>query len=144
MRLINKYLLVGGLIVILLVVAFVGIFMWKGSAGKSAYTAVFLKTGDLYFGKLVRFPSYGLQRPYFLQIDKNNPQGAPSLQSFKNVLWGPEDFININRDEVVWTSRIRSDSNLAKVLDNNPDLLGSAPAAQNNQTSSTQSGAPRQ
>lgn len=124
MRILHKYFVVG--LVVLIAAIFVGAFFWwNGTGGKSAYTAVFLKTGDLYFGKLQRFPSYGLKQPYLLQINKDNPQNPVSLQSFKNVIWGPEDFININREEVVWTASIRSDSNLAKILDTNPDLSAS-------------------
>lgn len=124
MRILHKYFIVG--LVVLIAAILVGVFFWwNGASGKSAYTAVFLKTGDLYFGKLQRFPSYGLKQPYLLQINKDNPQNPVSLQSFKNVIWGPEDFININREEVVWTANIRSDSNLAKILDTNPDLSAS-------------------
>ncbi len=112
----NKWLLVA---VIVLVVAFLGVVAWKQFGEKEKYTAVFLKTGDLYFGKLVRFPYFGLEQPYLIQITKD---GQPNIQRFKNVFWGPEDVMKINRDEVVWYTDLSDDSQLAKVFTENPNL----------------------
>lgn len=116
----NKVLLV---VVIILLVVLTGFVVWKEVAGKPTYTAVYLKTGDLYFGKLVRFPYFGLKQPYLLQINQTNQQNPLSVQRFKNVFWGPEDYLRINRDEVVWYTTLRDDSDLSKVFTANPDLV---------------------
>ena len=116
----NKVLLV---VVIILLVVLTGFVIWKEVAGKPTYTAVYLKTGDLYFGKLVRFPYFGLKQPYLLQVNQSNQQNPLSVQRFKNVFWGPSDVLKINRSEVVWYTTLRDDSDLAKVFTQNPDLL---------------------
>lgn len=131
----NKMLL--GAIVVLLV-AVVGLVAWNQFGAKQRYTAVFLKTGDLYFGKLVRFPYFGLEQPYLIQITKD---GQPNIQRFKNVFWGPEDVMKINREEVVWYTDLSDDSQLAKVFTENPNL---AAPAQQQQAPQQQAPAPQQ
>jgi hypothetical protein len=121
----NKYL-VG--VVVVLVVVLVGVVAWKAFGEKETYTAVYLKTGDLYFGKLVRFPYFGLEQPYLITA---NQDGSPSIQRFKNVFWGPEDVLKLNRDEVVWYTNLSSTSQLAKVFTENPELA--APQGQQQQ-----------
>jgi hypothetical protein len=120
----NKILLI---VVIVLLVLLTGFVIVRELVGKPTYTAVYLKTGDLYFGKLVRFPYFGLKQPYLLQVNQTNQQNPLSVQRFKNVFWGPSDILKINRSEVVWYTTLRDDSDLAKVFTENPDLL---PAAQ--------------
>lgn len=132
----NKYLLVGSILLVVAIL-FVSMFLWKTFTEKQGYTAVLLKTGDLYFGHLVQFPHFGLRQPYLLQVNRDNPQNPGGLQRFKNAIWGPEDFMTINRDEVVWTANVRADSNLTTLLDTNPDLLSGAPA-QTSPASSTE------
>ena len=91
------------------------------------FYAVYLRTGDLYFGKLTRFPVFGLKNPYLLQV-QNDPQNPLSIQKFENIFWGPEGYLRINRNEVVWMAQLNSEGQLAQVLKNNPNLLPSAPA----------------
>ena len=106
---------------VILGIALAGIVTWRVIDGRNAYHAVFLRTGDLYFGKLVRFPTFGMKNVYFVQAtgDQENPL---SIQKFSNVFWGPEDAIQINKKEVVWTAQVRKDSNLARLLKENPNL----------------------
>ncbi|MBI2278882.1 MAG: hypothetical protein HYU81_02360 [Candidatus Brennerbacteria bacterium] len=120
-------------LVAVLAVALVAVLVWQFTGSGSSYYAVSLKTGELYFGKITRVPSFGLKRVYFLQktADAENPL---SVQKFSNAFWGPEDFLKINRDEVVWIARLRVDGSLAGVFRDNPDLLSapsSVPSAQN-------------
>ncbi|MFA6407385.1 MAG: hypothetical protein WCV80_01625 [Candidatus Paceibacterota bacterium] len=116
----NKILLS---VVVVLLLVLIGFVVWKEVAGKPSYAAVYLKTGDLYFGKLVRFPYFGLKQPYLFQVNQSNKDNPLSVQRFKNVFWGPEDYLKINREEVVWYTQLRSDSELAKVFETNPDLV---------------------
>jgi len=116
----NKVLLIVVIVLLVLLTVFVVV---REIVGKPTYTAVYLKTGDLYFGKLVRFPYFGLKEPYLLQVNQANQQNPLSVQRFKNVFWGPSDFLKINRSEVVWYTTLRDDSDLAKVFVQNPDLL---------------------
>jgi len=82
-----------------------------------------LKTGDLYFGELTTFPSFGLKHPYLFTVNQQSKDNPVNVQKFSKIFWGPEDFIKINRDEVVWTANLRSDSDLVKLVQTNPDLV---------------------
>ncbi|MCH8847198.1 MAG: hypothetical protein IIC11_10790 [Proteobacteria bacterium] len=117
----NKILLI---VVVLLVVVLVSLVLWqRGLFGSPTYTAVFLRTGDLYFGQLRQFPTLTLHNVYLLQITQD-PQAPLSLQKFTNVIWGPEDKIKLNRDQVVWMSRLRSDSQFVQAIERGPVPVG--------------------
>lgn len=84
----NKILLV---IVIVLVLALIGVVLWQTVWKSQSYYAVFMRTGDLYFGQLTWFPSFGLKQVYNLQVNTQNQENPVSIQRFKNVFWGPQD-----------------------------------------------------
>ena len=117
----NKINIILIIVSVMLAVALAGIITWRVVEGRGVYHAVFLRTGDLYFGRLTRFPTFGLKNVYFIQStgDEANPL---SIQKFTNVFWGPEDTLQINKKEVVWTAKIKKDSELARLLKENPDL----------------------
>jgi len=124
----NKILLV---VVIVLLLALIGVVLWQTVWKSPSYYAVFLRTGDLYFGRLTWFPYFGLKQVYTLQVNTQNPQNPVSIQRFKNVFWGPEDWLKINRNEVVWMTKLNSAGQLAQIIKNNPELLPQqAPAPQ--------------
>ncbi len=116
------------IISVILGVALVGVVIWRALEGRETYHAVFLRSGDLYFGKLVRFPTFGMKNIYFVQAtgDQENPL---SIQKFTNVFWGPEDVMQINKKEVVWLTKVRKDSSLARLLKENPNLENQETAA---------------
>lgn len=120
MRNVNKILLA---IIIVLVLALAGIVVWQVWFTTTSYYAVYLRTGDLYFGELSRFPSFGLKHVYMLQVNAQNSQSPISVQKFTNVFWGPEDFVKLNRDEVVWYTKLKPESQLVKLISTNPDLV---------------------
>ncbi len=122
----NKILLA---VVIVLVLVVVGILTWNWW-GATSYYAVYLRTGDLYFGQLVRFPSFGLKNIYTIQVNSQNQQNPLSIQKFTNIFWGPEDYMSINRSEVVWTTKLNSTGQLAQLIKNNPNLVPPAGAGQ--------------
>ena len=108
----------GFVVVLVVVIAIVwGVFFTRAS-----FYAVYLRTGDIYFGKLVRFPHFGLKQVYTIQVNQNNTQTPLSVQKFSNVFWGPSDYLQLNRDEVVWMTKLSHEGQLAKVLTDNPDL----------------------
>lgn len=119
MKISNKILIGCIIVLVVLLVALFGVKEW---ARESSWTAVYLRTGDLYFGKMVRFPHFGLKNVYMLQVNQSNSETPISVQQFKKVFWGPEDWIQINRDEVVWTTKLDSKGQLAEILKANPDL----------------------
>ncbi len=120
---VNK-ILVG--VVIFLLVALVGIVVYQ-TFFNASYSAVYLRTGDLYFGKITEFPNFGLKNVYLIQ-PTGNQENPLSIQKFTNVFWGPQDYIKINRNEVVWTAKLGKESQLLQFI-KNPSLL--TPTAQN-------------
>lgn len=108
-------------IVIILAAVLLALASFQFIFGKGDYYAVYLRTGDLYYGKLVRFPYFGLRNVYLLQAT-NDPNNPLRIQKFSDVFWGPEDYLKLNRDEVVWYTRLRDDSQLTQLLKTNPNL----------------------
>ncbi|MBI4086284.1 MAG: hypothetical protein HY433_03550 [Candidatus Liptonbacteria bacterium] len=114
-----------------IIVAFIGFGIWLGSylssrqpnpASASEYSAVYLSTGDIYYGILSWFPLPRLTNVWSLQRsgDQNNPQIA--LVAFKNSLWGPVDEIRLNPKQIIFWTRLRNDSQVLKAI-RNPDSL---------------------
>lgn len=111
-----------------LVLTAAGLLVWRMASGAPSFYAVSLRTGDVYFGHLTRFPAFGLKQVYVIQANQNSKENPFSVQRFKNVFWGPEDFLRINRDEVVWMVRLNPEGQLARLITENPELV-SPPAA---------------
>lgn len=132
----NKILLV---LVIVLFLVLVSVFVWQTAFSERPYYAMLLRTGDLYFGQLTVFP-FGLKNIYTVQVNTQNQQNPVSIQRFKNIFWGPEDYMKINRDEVVWMTKLDPQGQLARLIKTNPDLTPAAatqtPPAQNTVPSS--------
>ncbi len=130
------------IIIALLLIAVILLAAWlavsigrEGKSGESAYSAVYLVTGDIYFGKLTLFPRPHLRNVWFIQrgVDQQN-QPQLGVAALKNAFWGPVDEIYLNPKNIVFWTKLRSDSQLAKALDN-PESVGPLTGPQ------TQSGA---
>lgn len=120
----NKILLI---VIIVLVVALLAIVLYNKQFSEPDFYAVYLRTGDLYFGQLVRFPSFGLRQVYTIQVDSQNQETPFSIQKFANVFWGPEDYLKINREQVVWIIKLDANGQLAQLIKSNPSLAPSSP-----------------
>jgi len=83
---------------------------------KETYHAVFLTSGDLYFGRLHTFPRLRLSDVYFLDRDQANPQAPYRLTKFSNAFWGPGDRLELNRENVVWINTLSDESPVAKAI----------------------------
>jgi hypothetical protein len=90
-----------------------------------AYYAVYLDTGDLYFGKLSRFPSLALTDVWYLE------RGAQqlSINDFSQIVWGPAGTLKLNDDRVVWVVKLSSQSQLLPYLKGELSAGNQAPAA---------------
>ena len=110
---INK-ILVGLIVVLAIAIIVIGAvwYLWGGSGNN--YYAVYLDTGDLYFGTLSRFPHMTLSNVLYLQKDPQSQ--STSLQDFSKVAWGPENKIEINSNKVVWMAKISDISQLIPIL----------------------------
>jgi hypothetical protein len=125
----NKILLA---IIVVLAAALIAIIYWQKVGFSRNYWAIYLDTGDLYFGKLNYFPRFSLTDAYLLQRNEQSPQNPFSVSKFSNAFWGPEDKIYINKEKIVWKTKLKSDSQVVNFI-KNPQ---SAPSAQTSQPTS--------
>ncbi len=120
MHITNKLLLV---LVVVLVIILIALVSWRFWGGEPSFYAVHLSTGDLFFGRVSRFPSFGLKQAYLFQLNPENQEEPVSVQRFKNIFWGPEDLVRINKDHIIWKARLDSKGQLAELFRANPDLV---------------------
>ncbi len=81
------------------------------------YMAVFLTTGDIYFGRTSLFPRVTIERPWFLRRAED---GSLSLENFSDAIWAPEGGIQINRDKIVFMSRLSNASPVVAAIEGRP------------------------
>ena len=78
------------------------------------YMAVYLATGDIYFGRVSVFPRVTIQDPWFFRRAED---GSVSLERFSDAVWMPEDVIKINRDQIVFMARISENSQVIAMME---------------------------
>lgn len=112
----------------------------SGSQGnKSAWKAVFLTSGQVYYGKLSRNQGqfYKLQDVYYIRVNPNDDKTkAPDLTLVKlgNEIHGPEDAIYLNRDHILYIEDLKADGQVvkaiaeAKAAGTSPAVAGQPPA----------------
>jgi hypothetical protein len=122
----NKILL--GIIIVLVLVLCVVIY-WQKVGFESPYWAVYMDTGDLYFGKLSWFPRFSLSDVYYLQRNPDDQQNPLSLSKFTGAFWGPEDRIYLNEKNIVWKVKLKKDSPVANFIKNPTAQVEPAPAS---------------
>lgn len=91
----------------------------------NSYQAVFLSNGQVYFGKLVSSRgSYKLSDVYYLQSKQPiqaqgadiDQQGDMALIKLGKELHGPEDWMLINREHVVFVEQLKDDSRVVQAI----------------------------
>jgi len=98
------------------------------------YVAVYLRTGEIYFGKLQYFPKLTLKDAVLLQTGQNNQL---NLLPLVNTFWHSKGYLILNKQNIVWISPIRENSPFIiqlKSLTNQTNVLQTPP--QPNATSS--------
>jgi hypothetical protein len=117
-------LILGILVVFLLAILF---FVLTGENSKSSdkFTAVFMESGQVYFGKVEKEDSnyISIKQVYYLQFsdniagsDLNSSDNNFTLIKRGNELHGPEDVMKINKDYIIFTEDLRSDSKVLGVI----------------------------
>ncbi len=84
----------------------------------SAYSAVYLTSGDVYFGRLSWFPSPHMTDVWFLE--RNQGQGGETqlaIAPMKSVFWGPVDEINLNPQEILFWTRLENGSQVVQSIE---------------------------
>ncbi len=119
----NKILLI---LIIVLVIIVLGLaagflFLFGGKIGwERPYYAVYLQSGDMYFGKLSGiFNHDSLSDAWFLQRNSQDGQNPFSLTKFSNAFWGPEDKLYLNKENIIWKTKLSKDSQVVAFIKNN-------------------------
>jgi hypothetical protein len=89
------------------------------TSSTDAYQAVFLDNGQVYFGKLdiTTHPFYLLSDVYYLQSGVSVDTTANiSLIKLGNEAHGPEDFMQLNPDHVLFFEDMKSDSKVMQAI----------------------------
>ncbi len=109
----NKILI--GIIFILLLI-FGAVIYWQKVGFERTYWAVYLDTGDIYFGKLNLFPRLSLSDVWFLQRNADDTQNYLSIAKFDDAFWEPQDKIYINEKNIIWRAKLREDSQVLSFI----------------------------
>lgn len=101
--------------VFLVILAIISLATWKFFFHPDYY-AVYLSTGDIYFGKLTCFSKYVLKDPYYLRMGGN--EGTPiTVESFQEAFWGPGETLRLNPENVIWISKLNPASPVKKYIE---------------------------
>lgn len=101
------------MILIAVLVSF-GILWFGGKIQKPKYAAVYLSTGEIYFGKLSWFPSPRLSDVWLFQ--RTQEQGL-SLDRFTNVVWQPLEPMRLSRDKIVFWTYLQPTSPVVQAIE---------------------------
>jgi cytoskeletal protein RodZ len=128
---------------LVLIIILIAIGVWIGLAffgshsvdanAPSPYTAVYMTSGDIYFGKLSSFPRLHMTDAWYLErttdaSGKTQVGVAPLTASF----WGPVGDIYINGQNVLFYAPIKSGSQLVQAIEN-PTAATASDATANQQ-----------
>ena len=122
-KLTGKKILWGIIVLVVLVAIGAGVWMAvsasKDPNGASPYSAVYLSTGDIYFGTLDWSPSPHMENAWFLQRGtdaKGNP--TVGVYPFSQVAWGPSNAVYFNSNQIIFWTRLNSTSSIAQLIAN--------------------------
>jgi hypothetical protein len=136
-RLTGKKIMWGVIVIVVLLAIGAGIWMaistLKDPDGSSPYSAVYLTSGDIYFGKLSWFPQPHLTDVWYLEhTTGTDGQTHVSVAPLKNVFWGPVDEITLNAKQILFTTHLNKASQLVSGFENPQSLeQGVSSALQN-------------
>lgn len=121
----NKVIILGIVIVVVIVLAvWAGILIAGMQSGAnpdaaSPYSAVYLSTGDIYFGKLSWFPSPHMTDVWFLERTQGqNGQTQVGFAPMSSVAWSPTDEISFNAQDIVFSTRLKNSSQIVQAMEN--------------------------
>lgn len=90
----------------------------------SPYSAVYLTTGEVYFGKLAYIPRLRLTDAWFLdRVTGANGEVSYLVKPFSQVFWKPVNELILNPDQVIFSARLDARGEVAKRIAS-PSSLG--------------------
>lgn len=120
MNKLNKILL-AVVVVLLLVLALI---MWKpdffkqASFYKPSYYAVYMTSGDLYFGQMCWWRPHVLKDARMIQREQASENEQPKLNLVKlsDAIWGPIGDLKLNEKSVMWRSKLGDSSQVVQLF----------------------------
>jgi len=106
-------------VIIFLLIVLGGVIYWQNGGFEENYWAVYLDSGDLYFGKLSEFPQLSLTDVWFLQSNPDSEENPISLEKLTNIFWGPNDCLYLNQENIIWKVELKDDSQVVKLIKTN-------------------------
>lgn len=130
----RKQILIFVILIFILALIFVYVGFWQNGYIKNitqlirfrnSYQAVFLSSGQVYFGKITEFTSkyIVLNNPYYIQISQTeiseeNPQPEMKLIAIKNEFHKPKDFMLIEKSSVIFIEELKNTSQIVDIIEN--------------------------
>lgn len=102
------------ILILCIIILLVSICFFYLGKKNDSYYAVYLETGELYIGHLSMFPTLVMTDIHYIQKDETN--NTLGLQKFADSVFSPEDKIVLNRDNIVWTTKLKEDSEMMKAI----------------------------
>ena len=133
----------GTVLMVVVAVIFIAVGIWIGlslvgnraesaSVALSPYSAVYLSTGDIYFGKLDWFPTPHIENAWFLQWSTDaKGNSTVGVYPFNQVAWGPAGDVYLNSKQIILWTRLASTSTIAQTMENRSAATAAAAAQQN-------------
>ena len=89
---------------------------WPFSQGQ--YQAVQLVSGEVYYGKLQRFPCLKLADVYFVQqgAASENETSTMQLVPLNSLFFGPENSMYLHKSQILWWSNLSKDSAVLNII----------------------------
>jgi hypothetical protein len=97
----------------------------------SKYSAVYLTSGDVYFGKLHWLPWPHLTDVYFLQHNTTDPSKPAFLVvRLTSVFWSPIDSLYLNPKQILFWTRLRQQSDIVSGIESQNTQQQTMPQSQ--------------
>ena len=79
---------------------------------------VFLSSGQVYFGAITKEDGdrLVLNNIFYLQAQKTGTQSDAQLLKLGNELHGPEDYMEVNRSQILFIEKLKEDGKVAKAI----------------------------
>lgn len=113
-----------GIVIIVIIAAavawtWIAIIAMHSPEGPSPYSAVYLTSGDVYFGKLSWFPQPHMTDVWYLNRSMGaNGQTQVSIAPLKDVFWGPVNDVTFNPQQILFWTSLSNSSPLVADMEN--------------------------
>lgn len=116
-----KKIVIWVVIFIFVITSFYFAFAWGRELWpfETKYQVVALANGEVYYGRLTFFPLPKIVDPWLFQqvpAEKEGEKPETKLVPFGSLFFGPENVLYLEKDQIVWWSHLRKDSEVFKFI----------------------------